>query len=195
MPWDKAGYKAQLGKDLLDIQRKLSRILGRKLAKNDRFILWRRPSPVKCIEGGVFWSTSACRGLVRGGVVVTSQIRMRKIAQISWTDLWEHPRGFPTPLTSSLMPPKPPRTKVREYAWRRNEICMLIRLLKAIRKTKKEKEKSSEGWRSYNSPSHLREGYDVIISLREGYDVIIPFPAKSQKAKTSSILVIPIIGS
>ena len=53
-------------------------------------------------------------------------------------------KGFPTPLTSSLMPPKPPRTKVREYAWRRNEVCMLIRLLKPS-EAKKEKENHRKG--------------------------------------------------
>ena len=53
-------------------------------------------------------------------------------------------KGFPTPLTSSLMPPKPPRTNVRQYAWRRNEICMLICLLKPS-ETKKEKENHRKG--------------------------------------------------
>ena len=53
-------------------------------------------------------------------------------------------KGFPSPLTSSLMPPKPPRTKVREYAWRKNEICMFIRLLKPSG-SKKEKENHREG--------------------------------------------------
>ena len=53
-------------------------------------------------------------------------------------------KGFPTPLKSSLMPPKPPRTNVRQYAWRRNEICMLIRLLKPS-EIKKEKENHREG--------------------------------------------------
>ena len=52
--------------------------------------------------------------------------------------------GFPTPLASSLMPPKPPRTKVREYAWRKNEICMFIHLLKPS-ESKKEKENHREG--------------------------------------------------
>ena len=37
------------------------------------------------------------------------------------------------------MPPKSLRTKVRQYAWRRNEVCMHIRLLKPL-ETKKEKE-------------------------------------------------------
>ena len=42
-------------------------------------------------------------------------------------------KGFPTHLTSSLMPPKPPRTKVREYAWRRNEYKYAYTPTKAIR--------------------------------------------------------------
>ena len=53
-------------------------------------------------------------------------------------------KGFLTPLTSFLMPAKPPKMKVREYAWRRNEICMLIRLLKPS-EIKKEKENHREG--------------------------------------------------
>ena len=53
-------------------------------------------------------------------------------------------KGFPTPLTSSLMPPKPPRTKVRQHSWRRNEVCMHIRLLKPL-ETKKEEENHQKG--------------------------------------------------
>ena len=34
MPWDKAGYKAQLQKDLKDIRQKLSRVLGQDLDKS-----------------------------------------------------------------------------------------------------------------------------------------------------------------
>ena len=45
MPWDKTVYKTQLGKDLQDIQDKLSRILGRKLVKNDRSFV-KETSPV-----------------------------------------------------------------------------------------------------------------------------------------------------
>ena len=62
-------------------------------------------------------------------------------------------KGFPTPLTSSLMPPKPPRTKVREDTWRKNEICMSIRLLKPS-ESKKKKENHREGG-EVRSP-HLR---------------------------------------
>ena len=51
-------------------------------------------------------------------------------------------KGFPTPVTSPLRPPKPPRTEVRQYSWRnstRKEVCMYIRMLKPL-KTRKEKE-------------------------------------------------------
>ena len=65
MPWDKAGYKAQLEKDLQDIQHKLSRILGRNLAKNDRSFV-EATSPVKCIEGGVLVDLCMQRSGKRG---------------------------------------------------------------------------------------------------------------------------------
>ena len=52
MPWNQAGYKAQLQKDLKDIRQKLSRVLGQDLAKsNNSFV--EATSPVKCIEGGI----------------------------------------------------------------------------------------------------------------------------------------------
>ena len=53
-------------------------------------------------------------------------------------------KGFPTPLTSPLMPPKPPRTNVRQHSWRRNEVCMHIRLLKPL-ETQKEEENHRKG--------------------------------------------------
>ena len=141
MPWDKAVYKAQLGKDLQDIQDKLSRILGRKLAKNDRSFV-EETSPVKCIEGGVLVNLCMQRSGKRGsGCDVPN--KGEKLPRSADGSLGAS-KGFPTPLTSSLMPPKPPRTKVREYAWRRNEICMLIRLLKPS-EIKKEKENHREG--------------------------------------------------
>ena len=69
MPWKQADYKAQLQKDLEDIRQKLSRVLGKGLAKNKHSNV-EATSPVSCIEE-VFWLTSASKGLVRGGVVVT----------------------------------------------------------------------------------------------------------------------------
>ena len=141
MPWDKTVYKAQLGKDLQDIQDKLSRILWRKLVKNDRSFV-KETSPVKCIEGGVLVDLCMQRSDKRGsGCDVPN--KGEKLPRSADGSLGAS-KGFPTPLTSSLMPPKPPRTKVREYAWRRNEICMLIRLLKPS-EIKKEKENHREG--------------------------------------------------
>ena len=52
MPWNQAGYKAQLQKDLKDIWQKLSRVLGQDLAKSDSSFV-EATSPVECIEGGV----------------------------------------------------------------------------------------------------------------------------------------------
>ena len=52
MPWNQAGYKAQLQKDLKDIRQKLSRVLGKDLAKSDNSFV-EATSPVKSIEGGV----------------------------------------------------------------------------------------------------------------------------------------------
>ena len=95
MPWNKAGYKAQLKKDLKDIRQKLGRLLGKHLAKSDNSFV-EATSPVKCIEGGVLVSTSACRGLVRGGVVVTPQIQLIDFLD-QLMDLLKRPRDFPPP--------------------------------------------------------------------------------------------------
>ena len=74
-------------------------------------------------------------------------------------------KGFPTPLASSLMPPKPPRTKVREHTWRKNEICMFIRLLKPS-ESKKEKENHREG-REVTTP-HL--SYEKAMTSLSRYE-------------------------
>ena len=52
MPWNQADYKAQLQKDLEDIRQKLSRVLGKDLAKCEHSNV-EATSPVSCIEGGV----------------------------------------------------------------------------------------------------------------------------------------------
>ena len=92
MPWDKAGYKAQLGKDLQDIQRKLSRILGRKLAKNDRSFL-EETIPVKCIEGGVLVDLCMQRSGKRGTGCDVPNKDEKLPDQLM--DLWERSRDFP----------------------------------------------------------------------------------------------------
>ena len=52
MPWNPAGYKAQLKKDLKDIRQKLSRVLGQDLGQSDNQFVEAK-GPVKCIEGSV----------------------------------------------------------------------------------------------------------------------------------------------
>ena len=84
MPWYQAGYKAKLQEDLKDIRKKLSRVLSKDLDKNDNPFV-EATSPVKSIEG-LSWLTSACRGLVGGGVVVTRQNQLM--------DFINHPMDF-----------------------------------------------------------------------------------------------------
>ena len=65
MPWNQADYKAQLQKDLKDIWQKLSRVLGRDLARSDNSFV-EATSPVKCIEGGVLVDLCMQRSGKRG---------------------------------------------------------------------------------------------------------------------------------
>ena len=139
MPWNQAGYKAQLQKDLKDIRQKLSRVLGQDLAKSDNLFV-EATSPVNCIEGGVLVDLCMQRSGKRGSGcdAPKSADRFPRSADGSF----KASKGFPTPVTSPLRPPKPPRTEVRQYSWRnstRKEVCMYIRMLKPL-KTRKEKE-------------------------------------------------------
>ena len=108
MLWDKAGYKAQLEKDLQDIQHKLSRILGRNLAQNDRLFV-EATSPVKCIEGGVLVDLCMQRSGKRGSGC-DAQNKADKSHRSADGSLGAS-KGFPTPVTSPLMPPKHPERK------------------------------------------------------------------------------------
>ena len=69
---NKAGYKAQLKKDLKDIQQKFSRVLGKDLDKSDNPIV-EAISPVKSIEGSVLVDLCMQRSGKRGGGGVTPQ--------------------------------------------------------------------------------------------------------------------------
>ena len=75
--------------------------------------------------------------------------------------------GLPTPETSPLRPPKPPRTEVSQYSWHnsiRKEVCMHIRTLEPL-KTRKNKGKVKS--------RHLEStNYDVIIASPNS-DVIL----------------------
>ena len=79
-------------------------------------------SPVKCIEGGVLVDLCMQRSGKRGsGCDVPN--KDEKLPRSAYGSLGAS-KGFLTPLTSPLMPPKPPRMKVRQHAWRRNEVCI-----------------------------------------------------------------------
>ena len=133
MPWNQAGYKAQLQKDLKDIRQKLSRVLGKDLAKSDKSFV-EATSPVNCIEGGVLVDLCMQRsGKSGSGCDAPNEAdRFPRSADGSF----KASKGFPTPVTSPLRPPKPPRTEVRQYSWRnstRKEVCMYIRMLKPLK--------------------------------------------------------------
>ena len=138
MPWNQAGYKAQLQKDLKDIRQKLSQVLGQDLTKSDNSFV-EATSPVNFIEGGVLVYLCMQRSGKRGsGCDAPNEAdRFPRSADGSF----RASEGLPTPVTSPLRPPKPPRTEVRQYSWRnstRKEVCMYIRMLKLL-KTRKEK--------------------------------------------------------
>ena len=64
--------------------------------------------------------------------------------------------GLPTPETS-LRPPKPPRTKIRQYFWRnssKREVCMYIRMLKPLEIRKEKEELTFKSQESTNCPNH-----------------------------------------
>ena len=125
--------------------RKISRIFGRNLAEYWGKILlkvtshlWRRP--VRLIARGrclvdICMQRSSKRG--SGCDTPNEANRFPRSADGSF----KASKGFPTPVTSSLRPPKPPRTEARQYSWRnstRKEECMYICTLKPL-KTRKEK--------------------------------------------------------
>ena len=140
MPWNQAGYKAQLQKDLKDIRHKLSRVLGKDLAKSDKSFV-EATSPANCIEGGVLVDLCMQRSGKRGsGCDAPNEAdRLPRSADGSC----KASEGFPTPVTSPLRPPKPPRTEVRQYSWRnlaRKEVCLYLRTIKPLEIRKDEEE-------------------------------------------------------
>ena len=140
MPWNQADYKAQLQEDLEDIRQKLSRVLGKDLAKCEHSNV-EATSPVSCIEGGVLVDLCEQRSGERGsGCNAPEEIyKFPTLANVSC----KSSEGFPTPVTSPLRPPKPPRTERRQYSWRnssKREVCMYIRILKPLEIRKKKEE-------------------------------------------------------
>ena len=129
MPWNKAGYKDQLKRDLEDIRQKLSQVLGRDLGQSGHLNV-EATSPVNCIEGGVLVDLRKQRsGEMGSGCSAPEEIyKSPTLANVSW----KSSEGSPTPVTSSLMPPKPARTGGKQYSWRnpsKKDVCMHIRIL------------------------------------------------------------------
>ena len=153
MPWNQAGYKAQLKKDLKDIQQKLSRVLGQDLGQsNNSFV--EAKGPVKCIEGSVLVDLCMQRSGKRGSGCDTPK---------SFDGFPKAPEGFPNTVASPPRTPTPPAAQVRQYSWRKYvkmEVCLYIRTLKPL-KTKKEEGKlefKRPGATSYQNHS------DVIVT-------------------------------
>ena len=168
MPWNQAGYKAQLQKDLKDIRQKLSRVLGQDLAKSENSFV-EATSPVKCIEGGVLVDLCMQRSGKRGsGCDAPNEAdRVPRSADGSF----EASEGLPTPVTSPLKPPKPPRTEVRQYSWcnsTRKEVCMHIRTVKPFKSRMEKEELKFKSQGTTNCPNHS----DVMVASPNS-DVIL----------------------
>ena len=154
IPWNQVDYKAQLQKDLKDIRQKLSQVLGRGLARsNNSFV--EATSLVKCIERGVLVDLCMQRSGKRGsGCDAPNEAdKFSRSADGSF----EASKGFPTPVTSPLRPPKPPRTEVRQYSWcnsTRKEACMHIRILKPLKTKKEEERHRKDGEVTAPHPNH-----------------------------------------
>ena len=152
MPWDKAGYKDQLKRDLEDIRRKLSQVLGRDLSKKGHLNM-EATRPVNCIEGGVLVDLCKQRSGERGsGCYGPEEIfKSPTLADISWRSSG----SSSIPVTSSLMPPKPARTGRKQYSWQnppKKDICMHIRIINPWECGKEKKEMTFKNQGSINCP-------------------------------------------
>ena len=140
MPWNQADYKVQLKKDLEDIRQKLCRVLGKELDKKEHSNM-EATSPVIRIEEGVSVDLCEQRSGERGsGCNAPEEIyKSPTLANVSC----KSSEGFPNPVTSPLMPPKPARTGKKQYSWRssfKKEACMLIRICNPLKlRNKREK--------------------------------------------------------
>ena len=160
MPWNQAGYKAKLQEDLQDMRQKLSRVLSKDLGKNDSSIV-EAVGPVKCIEGSVLVDLcmqssgkrgSGCDAPKSADRFPESSDRFPKASE-----------GLPTPVTSLLWTPKPPKTEVRQCSWRnfaRKEVCLYIRTIKPL-KTRMEKEELKF---EHPGSTNCRNHSDVMVS-------------------------------
>ena len=182
MPWDKAGYKDQLKRDLEDIRRKLSQVLGRDLGKNGHLNV-EATRPVNCIEGGVLVDLCKQRSDERGsGCNGPEEIfKSPTLADISWRSSG----GSSIPVPSPLMPPKPAREGRKRYFWQnppKKDICMHICIINPweCRKEKKEMTFKSQG--SIDCPHKMN--FEVASSNND----VTRAPAVLSVEKTSSLV-------
>ena len=182
MPWDKAGYKDQLKRDLEDIRRKLSQVLGRDLSKNGHLNM-EATRPVNCIEGGVLVDLCKQRSGERGsGCYGPEEIfKSPTLADISWRSSG----GSSIPVTSPLMPPKPARTGRKRYSWQnppKKDICMHIRIINPWECRKEKKEMTFKNQGSINCPHKTN---DEVASLKS---YVTRAPAVLSVEETSSLV-------
>ena len=160
MPWDKAGYKAQLQKDLKDIWQKFSRVLGKDLNKSDNPTV-EATSLVKSIEGSVLVDLCMQRSGKRGSGcdAPKSADRFPKFSD----GLSKSSEGFPIPVASPPRPPTPPTAQIRQYSWREyvnKRVCLYIRTIKPL-KTRKEKEEAEF---KHPGSTNCQNHSDVMVS-------------------------------
>ena len=155
--WNQADYRVKLQEDLKDIRKKLCQVSGKELAKKEE------TRPVNRMEEGVLVDLCEQRSCERGsGCYAPEEIyKSNKLANV----VYNSSEGLSTPVTSSLMPPKPARTERRNYFWRnssKREVCMYVRILDPLEfrnNYKKESddkfnEECSEGGKDVTSSSH-----------------------------------------
>ena len=146
--------------------------------------------PDKCIEGGVWVDLCMQRSDRRGSGCDVPNMgkKLPRSADVSS----RASKGFPTPLTSSLMHPKLLRTEVREDTWRKKEICMSIRLSKPS-EDKKKKENHREGGEVRPSPlRYVKAMTSLPLSRqkaegRNQQDFSYKYPKKSETDVIASI--------
>ena len=112
-------------------------------------------SPVNCIEGGVLVDLCMQRSGKRGSGC--NALNEADRFPTSADGSFKSSEGLPTPETSPLRPPKPPRTKIRQYSWRnssKREVCMYIRMLKPLEIRKEKEELTFKSQESTNCPNH-----------------------------------------
>ena len=156
MPWNQADYKAQLKKDLEDIRQKLCRVLGKELAKKEHSNM-EATSPVNRIEADVLVDLCEQRSGERGsGCNAPEEIyKSPTLANVSC----KSSEGFPTPVTSPLMPPKPARTGRKQYSWQnssKKEAYMHICIFNPLEfRNKREMQRSDERGSGCGAPAKI----------------------------------------